>query len=162
MPYAPSWGWKDKNPIVNVSWDDAEAFCEWLGGRLPTEAEWEYAAKGGSESKGYEYSGSNIVDDVTWHFGNSGSTTHPVGTRQANEFGLYDMSGNVLEWCSDWYDQGYYQKSPQVNPQGPTSGTSRVVRGGAWFGLPWDVRCACRDWTYPDGWGNHPGFRVAR
>ena len=117
------------------SWNDCQAFITKLNQmtgknfRLPTEAEWEYAARGGKKSNGYKYSGSNTIDNVAWYHGNS-NTTHPVGTKQANELGLYDMSGNVWEWCQDWY--GSYSSSALTNPTGPTSGTYRVYRGGSW------------------------------
>ena len=123
-------------PAYNVTWRDIEdVFLPRLnkitGGnfRLPTEAEWEYAARGGERSNGYKYSGSNTIGDVAWYSSNS-SKTHPVGTKAPNELGLYDMSGNVYEWCSDWY--GSYSSSAQTNPIGPTSNSLRVFRGGGW------------------------------
>ena len=97
--------------------------------RLPTEAEWEYAARGGNKSRGYKYSGSNNIEDVAWYNGNSGGETHPVRTRQANEIGIYDMSCNVWEWCQDWY--GKYSSATQTNPKGATTGSNRVNRGGS-------------------------------
>ena len=126
----------DNLPVEEVSWDDCQEFVSKLNRltgknfRLPTEAEWEYAARGGSKSRGYKYSGSNTLGSVAWYDDNSGSTTHPVGTKSSNELGLYDMSGNVLEWCQDW--KGGYSSSPQTNPKGPNSGAERVNRGGSW------------------------------
>jgi len=125
-------------PVAEVSWDECQSFILKLnnltGGnfRLPTEAEWEYAARGGNVSKGYKYSGSDIIDDVAWYEFNSSNETHPVKTKQPNELGLYDMSGNVREWCSDRYLASYYSISPRINPQGHFTGTWRVVRGGSW------------------------------
>ena len=129
---------KGKNkPVENVSWNDCMKFISRLNSitgqifRLPTEAEWEFAARGGNNSKHYQYSGSNKLDDVAWYDSNSAKTTHNVATKQPNELGIYDMSGNVWEWCSDYYDK--YSSSSQTNPTGPNSGTCHVVRGGSWY-----------------------------
>ena len=129
----------DNLPVERVSWDDCQTFINRLNSytgrnfRLPTEAEWEFAARGGNYSRRYKYSGSNYIGDVAWYGDNSDLRTHPVGTKQPNELGLYDMSGNVLEWCSDWY--GTYSSYSQTNPTGPDSGSDRVLRGGNWCGL---------------------------
>jgi parallel beta-helix repeat protein len=176
----------DNLPVENVSWYDAVNYCNALsrkegltpaytvsganvtwnrsanGYRLPTEAEWEYAAKGGALSKGYTYSGSNTVGDAGWHSGNSGSRTHEAGTKAANELGLYDMSGNVWEWCWDWYDA--YGTSAQVNPAGAVSGVRRVARGGAWNYIGEELRSANRDYSsFPSSTKvSYWGFRVVR
>ena len=126
----------DNLPVECVSWNDCETFISRLNSitgknfRLPTEAEWEFAARGGNKSSHYQYSGSNNLNDVAWYADNSGNKTHAVATKHPNELGIYDMSGNVWEWCSDWY--GNYSSSSQTNPQGPNSGSSRVFRGGSW------------------------------
>lgn len=123
-------------PVTGVSWDDIQTFIQKLNTlsgkhyRLPTEAEWEYAARGGTKSKGFEYAGSDDFNAVAWTWDNSRLTTHPVGQKEANELGLYDMSGNVFEWCNDWYDENYYAKSPENNPKGPATGPHHVFRGG--------------------------------
>lgn len=138
MPKAPSWGWQDNHPMVNVSWRDAMDYADWLSNkldqevRLPYEAEWEYAARGGNKSKGYKFSGANNIADVSWHDGNSGNKTNAVAGKKANELGLYDMSGNTLEWCMDKMGVDYYANSPKNNPKGATEGDRRVIRGGAW------------------------------
>ena len=162
-PYDKGWGRGDR-PVINVNWLDAVAYCEWKSKatgktyRLPTEAEWEYAARGGNKSKGYTYSGSNDLDAVGWYNGNSNSKTHPVAQKQPNELGLYDMSGNVWEWCSDWY--GSYSSSPQNNPQGPNSGSIRVLRGGSLYRYDSSCRVADRDWDFPYRWRYYLGFRL--
>lgn len=126
-----------KRPVEQVSWDDCQTFIAKLNQltgknyRLPTEAEWEYAARGGNRSNGYKYAGSNSIGDVSWYDGNSGNTTHDVGMKRANELGLYDMAGNVGEWCNDW--KGDYISGGQTNPRGASSGSYRVFRGGSWI-----------------------------
>lgn len=124
-----------KRPVEGISWNDCQTFITKLNQltgkkfRLPTEAEWEYAARGGKSGKGYKYAGSNTIDEVAWY----GDQTHDVATKKPNELGLYDMSGNVFEWCQDWHGgSNYYSSSPQTNPTGPSSGSSRVLRGGSW------------------------------
>ncbi|MDX2136163.1 MAG: formylglycine-generating enzyme family protein [Saprospiraceae bacterium] len=148
----------DDCPVENVSWNDIRQFLQKLnarsGGaryRLPTEAEWEYAARGGARSKGYRYAGGNTLGAVAWYDGNAGSKTHPVKGNAANELGLYDMSGNVREWCADWY--GDYPEGPVKNPTGAASGVGRVIRGGSWSLTPRHCRAAYRG-------NNSPGFRI--
>ena len=157
----------DQCPVESVSWNDVQEFIKKLNAktgktyRLPTEAEWEYAARGGKSST-YTYAGSNTVDEVAWYSSNSGSKTHPVGEKKANELGLYDMSGNVWEWCQDWYADDYYAKSPSSNPPGPTTGSGRVCRGGSWYYYPAVLRVALR-YGYAPSFRNYSiGFRLAR
>lgn len=136
MGYNPSSFEGPKRPVEQVSWEDCQTFIRELNKltgrnfRLPTEAEWEYAARGGKKSSHTKYAGSNTIGDVAWYDGNSGDQTHDVATKRANELGLYDMSGNVWEWCQDRY--GSYSSSSQTNPKGASSGSDRVVRGGGW------------------------------
>ena len=158
--------WKGDNlPVENVSWNDCQTFLRKLNAmtgknfRLPTEAEWEFAARGGNRSRGYQYSGSNVLSDVAWYADNSGSKTHNVGTKAPNELGIYDMSGNVWEWCQDW--KGSYIGSAQTNPKGPSSGSYRVDRGGSWFNFAWSCRVACRYCHTPDYRYFDLGFRLA-
>ncbi|GHU99980.1 hypothetical protein FACS1894159_04910 [Bacteroidia bacterium] len=156
----------DDLPVENVSWNDVREFIVQLNKatgrqyRLPTEAEWEYAARGGKKSLGYRYAGSNNVDDVAWHEGNSGGKTHPVGTKQPNELDIYDMSGNVWEWCSDWFNNNYYKNSPEMSPTGPVSGAIRVFRGGSWYYFVSCCRVADRVAYSPDICDCGLGFRV--
>jgi len=156
------------HPVIHVSWNDAVAYCNWLSKktgetyRLPTETEWEYAAGGGNKSRGYKYAGSNNIDEVAEYEGNNFTKTKPVGGKKPNELGLYDMSGNVDEWCSDWYDSDYYSNSPSSNPKGPSSGSYHVYRGGSWASPADDCRVKCRS-----DWGSFDsecfiGFRVSR
>ena len=153
----------DNLPVEQVSWNDIQKFITKLNTmtgktfRLPTEAEWEYAARGGNQSKGYKYSGSNTLDNVAWYY-NSGGKTHPVGQKQPNELGLYDMSGNVWEWCQDWY--GSYSSSSQTNPTGPSSGSYRVLRGGDWGMIFWR-NIYSRTYARPDKGRSYNGFRLA-
>lgn len=155
----------DSNPVEKVRWNDCQEFIRKLNSltgrtfRLPTEAEWEYAARGGNQSKGYKYSGSNTLSSVAWYTDNSSSKTHAVKTKSPNELGLYDMSGNVCEWCSDWY--GSYSSSSQKNPTGPTSGSDRVLRGGSRFYSARFCRVSYRDCS-PDGpLSSNFGLRLA-
>jgi len=165
-PGDKGWG-RGSRPVISVSWNDAKAFCEWLSkkrGRnihLPTEAQWEYAARGGNRSRGYRYSGSNNAGDVAWYNSNSGNKTHPVGQKIPNELGIYDMSGNVWEWCSDWYSSSYYSSSPYKSPKCPSSGSYRVRRGGSWFSDADGMRSASRNGVDPSGRYNGIGFRLA-
>ncbi len=156
------------NPVDRVGWNDVQQFIERLNSqsnrkyRLPTEAEWEYAAKSGGKRE--KYSGTSQEGelwDYVWYYGNSGASTHPVGQRKPNGLGLYDMSGNVWEWCADWYDAHYYQNSPKYNPRGPGNGELRVLRGGSWFRGPSFVRTACRLWSDPASRSINVGFRLS-
>lgn len=159
----PAWGWQDDNPIVFVNWNDATAYCAWLSQkagkkyRLPTEAEWEFAAKGGNLTQRYIYAGSNSMDDVSWYYKNSGDRTHVVGTKKPNELGLYDMSGNVWEWTQDW--QIFYSSGSVVNPQGGAAGTHRSVRSGAFDGNENYNRIAFRLASQPNDKCRCTGFR---
>ncbi len=154
----------DDLPVERVSWKRCQDFISKLNSltgkrfRLPTEAEWEYAARGGNKSRGYRYSGSNTLDDVAWYGDNSGSKTHAVGTKQPNELGIYDMSGNVSEWCQDW--RGSYSSSPQTNPTGAVSGSYRVDRGGSWLYSAWFSRSSSRGGRTPGGRDGDLGLRL--
>jgi len=154
----------DDFPVTCVSWNDANEYCKWLNQqtsknyRLPTEAEWEYAARGGNESRGYRCSGSHNPDNVAWYGGNSGMQTNRVGTKYANELGIYDMSGNVWEWCSDWY--GEYNSNAQMDPKGPNSGKGHVLRGGDWYMGNKVCRVSCRFFGDNDNSYSFRGFRI--
>jgi serine/threonine-protein kinase len=156
MPATPNFNATNDQdmPIVNIRWDDASTFCGWAGGRLPTEAEWEYAARAGSMEARY-----GPIDDVAWYANNSGQKTHEVGQKRANAFGLYDILGNVWEWVNDWYDPKYYQNSPSQDPKGPTSGRVRVIRGGSWSDDPGHARVSYRPQSRPGHGYPVLGFR---
>ena len=161
MPSAPDFNpdWRNlDHPIVNVTWHDAVAYCEWAGVRLPTEAEWEYACRAGTSTK--YYWGDNMDGRYAWYHENSGSQTHEVGRKQPNDWGLYDMLGNVYEWCSDRY--GRYRSSAQVNPSGPSSGSGRVLRGGSWYDVPMHLRVSYRGGLSPGIRYGGVGFRCIR
>lgn len=153
-------------PVERISWNDAVAFCTRLSEmtgesyRLPTEAEWEYACRAGTETR--YYWGDAMDGDYAWHDENSGGETHPAGQKNPNEWGLYDMSGNVWEWCGDWFAENYYFQSPPQDPSGPESGTSRVVRGGSWYNYPKNLRSSSRFGFRPDRGNYYIGFRVVR
>ena len=157
--------WKDM-PVTDVSWEDAQEFItklnEITGGkyRLPTEAEWEYAARGGNRSQGYVYSGSNNIEEVAWYQSNSGEHPHVVKEKKPNELGLYDMTGNVWEWCSDWYADYRLDAKGSVNPQGADNGSYRVIRGGSWFNQPENCRVAYRLNYNPQNRHSRIGFRL--
>ena len=141
------------NPVEMVSWDDAQEFCKKVNAasaqavRLPTEAEWEYACRAGTSTKYYSGDSEEDLKRVAWYYANSGNTTHPVGQKEPNRFGLYDMHGNVWQWCQDWY--GEYKADAVADPQGSAQGAYRVLRGGSWSDNPGYCRSAYRGWVRP-------------
>ena len=154
-----------QRPVETVSWNDGQTFITKLNEltgesfALPTEAQWEYAARGGKSTKGYLYSGSNSIADVAWYTDNSSDTTHPVKSKSPNELGLYGMSGNVWEWCADWY--GRYFSTSQINPVGPITGSDRVLRGGSWINNATRCRIAYRSYNTPTYTHRVYGLRLA-
>lgn len=174
----------DDHPVAYVTWDEAAQYCAWAGGRLPTEAEWEYAARAGSPAARY-----GTLDEIAWYADNSGPSTldsdelwekassprdfvqrlrdaghdtHPVAKKMPNDYGLYDMLGNVWEYCADWYGEEYYEVSKERDPRGPPSGEFRVMRGGAWRSRPLGVRVSIRTWMLSDHRFSDIGFRCVR
>ncbi|MBS1812385.1 MAG: SUMF1/EgtB/PvdO family nonheme iron enzyme [Acidobacteria bacterium] len=188
MPPAPSWGWDDAYPIVNVSWEDAKAYCKWAGGRLPYEAEWEYAARGGNTGLngsartvfvwGDDYPRNKVANladtsfkqakvyhpnySIFEQYDDGYTYAAPVGLFLPNGFGLYDMAGNVLQWCEDWYDKEYYGDSPAANPHGASRGELRVLRGGAFDTIPAITRISRRLGNRPDIHHDEKGFRCVQ
>ncbi|MDD3319967.1 MAG: SUMF1/EgtB/PvdO family nonheme iron enzyme [Paludibacter sp.] len=170
-----SWGivndngvWKaatgfEQYPMIKVTWYGANEFCKWTGGRLPSEAEWEYAAKGGSSIKSYIYSGSSTASSVAWYYDNSGHTNKMVGTKSANSLGIFDMSGNVYQWCSDWFGRyNDFGTSGDVDPKGPETGISKVIRGGYRSIGSSDLHLTARESLPPDESYNFVGFRIVK
>ena len=161
----PSYFKGESLPVESVSWGDCQEFLKELNHktgktfRLPTEAEWEYAARGGRKSQCFKYAGNNDVNKVAWFDGNSGGITHPVKQKNANELGLYDMSGNVWEWCQDWYASNY-NSSAQANPTGPSTGSLRVLRGGCRISIARGCRLACRNFDASVDRSYYNGFRL--
>ena len=158
----------DDHPVVGISWDDAAAFTDWLSVktgwtfRLPTEAQWEFAARSGGKNE--KWAGTNdhaSLRKYAWFADNADGKTRAVGQKLPNDLGFHDMSGNVWEWCQDWYENRYYGSSPRHDPQGPAVGAMRVLRGGSWISIPATVRAANRDWGYPSSRTSIYGFRVA-
>lgn len=158
----------NKYPVTAVIWDEANAYCKWAGGRLPSEAEWEYAARGGTTSIRY-----GDLDSIAWTSANSGNTVHPAAQKKPNAYGLYDMLGNMWEWTADWYGAKYYEQSPAVDPKGPPVGDTlidkakgsngdlptRTLRGGGWRGFPGVARASYRYWFVPSLRVANIGFR---
>jgi len=161
-------GFKDDlRPVETVSWNDVQAYIKELNNkektdcyRLPTEAEWEYAARAGSESVYAFDSETSALDQYAWYRKNSQNRTHPVGLLGSNTWGLYDMHGNVHEWCQDWFDREYYAQSPSQSPCGPAKGLAKSLRGGDWGSDEWYCRCASRSLGSPDRRSNRVGFRL--
>ena len=188
MPPEPEWRWRDDYPVVNVSWEDAKQYCGWAKARLPFEAEWEYAARGGNTGLdgrprtifvwGDDYPTSKVANlaDISFRkakvyhanyhifdkYDDGYTFAAPVGSFTPNGFGLYDMAGNVLQWCEDRYDREYYSKSPRSNPRGSTTGELRVLRGGAYDTIPAITRISRRLGNNPDIHHNEKGFRCVQ
>ncbi len=164
----PGFPQTDEHPVVVVSWNDAMAFCKWLSEkegktyRLPTEAEWEYACRAGTTTAYFFGDDPDELDRYAWFADNSGQTTHEVGQKLPNHFGLYDMLGNAWQWCADWYENDYYAGSPPADPQGPDAGSERVNRGGSWNNAPALCRCSSRAYGLPARRDFLIGFRVVR
>ncbi|MEM7375195.1 MAG: formylglycine-generating enzyme family protein [Bacteroidota bacterium] len=166
----PSFFEGDARPVETVSWDRCQRFLQQLNERtgnayrLPTEAEWEYAGRGGQHSQGYRYAGSDLLDEVGWFWDNADQESKDVGQKQPNELGLYDMSGNVWEWCEDWYSEKYYKECAAEgivrNPKGPNQGAPRVIRGGSWYDYSQDCRSTNRRNYWLEYEGSYLGLRL--
>ena len=151
---------KRDHPVHNVDWDDAKGYCDWRGKRLPTEAEWERAARGGLEGKDYPWGDDSPTRDQARY--NTPAGPGPVGSFLPNAFGVHDVAGGVSEWCSDWFDRIYYETSPSKNPQGPDDGMYRVIRGGSWSDGPRRITVFFRNWVRPNQRTPNIGFRCVK
>jgi formylglycine-generating enzyme required for sulfatase activity len=149
-------------PVVCVTWFGANTFCQFYKYNLPTEAQWECAARGGSDQLFFFGKSEYQLGNYAWYNKNSGYKTHRVGLKKPNQYGLYDIYGNAWEWCADWYDERYYRSSPKVNPGGPDKGIYCVIRGGAWSSAAFVARSGTRSQDYPNSLGNSCGFRVVQ
>jgi len=161
VPSDNGWG-RGTRPVINITWADSNAYCAWAGRRLPTEAEWERACRAGTNTAYCFGDDPGPLGTYAWYDSNSGSMTHPVGEKAANQFGLYDMHGNVWEWTADWYDSGYYGVSPLNDPPGPASGSYRIFRGGSWCRSSGHLRSGTRSDYEPGYSSNDMGCRCAR
>ncbi len=167
MPDPPAWGWTADHPMVNMSWEEAKALADWAKLRLPTEAEWEYAAQGGEAAPIFPW-GDTYKDELSWSsVSQQRDKTAPVSRTEhvfVNGYGLSDMAGNVFQWCADWYGAKYYASSPEENPTGAATGTDRILRGASWYSYTTvtSFRCAGRAWSHPAGRGDSDGFRLAQ
>ena len=161
MPPPPMWGWIDNHPIVNVSWHDANEFAMYYGYSLPTEAQWEFTAKGGNKTKHYKYSGRNTPSEIGWFADNTYKrSTAPVKMKKPNELGVFDMSGNVYEWCKNW--KYPYSEKALNNPLGPVDGLIKASRGGSWHSSSRSLRVTNRDDDPPEFYSHNVGFRVVK
>ena len=167
MPDPPAWGWIPDHPMVNVSWDEAKAMADWAGLRLPTEAEWEYAAQGGEAAPIFPW-GDTYKDELAWSsMVEQRDKTAPVSRANnlfVNAYGLTDMAGNVFQWCADWYGAAYYATAPDENPKGPMTGKDKILRGASWYSYTTSTshRVAGRAWSFPSKGGDSDGFRLCQ